>query len=1073
MPIRSRVRKVLAWGAGLVLAVLAGGLGFAYAYITDSATLAALIRREAPRYLPGSSLRVDRVLLRPLVGDVDLKGISLWQRVDGVELQAVRIPWLRVKHDFWALLRGRLVLSEVSVGQPTLRLKRRRDGTWNFQGVLADPWPGAPLPAEPVVRIRNGTVQLEDDRGQVEAILRDVAVEVEPAAGGLLKFEATAKGDTFERLALRGTFDRATGRLELAGGDLTRLNVGAALIRRLPPELRRPLERDVRLTGGELDLSLARLVHDPAAPAGRRTTYAASLVLRSGTWCCPKLPFPLDDVSAAARVEDGVVTLLRAAGRSGKTTLRAQGTLSADDPERGPLDLALTVEDLELDERLRARTPPALAPLWDEYRPRGRVHLRGRLVRARRLGRVAPDLVVECRDVAMTYRHFRFPLEHITGTLAWRPGRIDVDLATLVAGAPLTGKGTIVNPGPAAVVDLTFAAAAMPIDAGRADDPLMNALPPDIARDVAQFHPKGSARGTAKVHRDPPARPEDDPKGRVRVDLSLDLNPGCEMIWDGLKYPVTNLTGHLDLHPNYCEFRDMRGANGLARIEADGWVQQDARRRREVALTLRADHLPFDGLLRRALPREWQATWDTLNPRGSSRVEARIKVPPGGAPRYHLTVVPEADTHVHLKLTPVPGTGAPGAGTIDLPPMEDVAGTFVFDDGTVTMRDVRFVFRESPVSFAGGTVTVERSGRFELGVWDLDVQKLRLDPDLRRIMPPRMAELAGRLDNGKPFRIKAGGGGGPRPGLPDLGIAWSGQAGAPAVCTWRRGLVILSDNALQAGLPLEHLQGEVANIHGRSDGQTLEVAGVLDLDSGEVLGQQVTRLGTPITVSGGVASLADLRGTLLGGELTGRVRVDLNAATTRYSAALRLREGDLEHYTRTLPGRQHVRGRLSAAFELAGLSSDLRTVEGQGWAKIARGDLGKLPIFLRLFKALRLSATTPTAFDSVDVSFKLQNGAAVLDPIKFTGDAISLHGAGTVNLQGEIDLRLRPLAGRDEGPRVLFLNDLVRELGAQIFDIHATGPLALPNFALEPVPAAAKRVTRFVQGRKNRRATGS
>ena len=81
---RSRVRKVLLWGMVLLLAILAGGLWLAYAYITDSATLAALIRREAPRYLPGSSLRVERVLLRPLVGDVDLKGVSLWQRVDGI-----------------------------------------------------------------------------------------------------------------------------------------------------------------------------------------------------------------------------------------------------------------------------------------------------------------------------------------------------------------------------------------------------------------------------------------------------------------------------------------------------------------------------------------------------------------------------------------------------------------------------------------------------------------------------------------------------------------------------------------------------------------------------------------------------------------------------------------------------------------------------------------------------------------------------------------------------------------------------------------------------------------------------
>jgi hypothetical protein len=1073
MPIRSRVRKLLAWGLLLVVASLAGGLGFAYSYITDSATLAALIRKEAPRYLRGSSLRVDRVLLRPLVGDVDLKEVSLWQRVDGVELQAVRIPWLHLRHDVRTLLRGRLEPSEVIVAQPTLRLMRRRDGSCNLQGLLASPWPGNPLSAEPAVRIRNGTVQLVDDRGQVEAILRDVAVDIEPAGAGVLRFEGTAKGDTFERLELRGTCDLKTGRVELSRGDLTRLTISAALLRRLPPELRRPLERDVRLSAGELDLSLSRLVRDPSAPAGRRLSYAATLALRSGTWDCPKLPFPLDDVSAAARVEDGILTLVRASGRSGKTIVRARGALSVEDPTRGPMDLAVEVEDLELDDRLRAKTPPRLAPLWAEYRPQGRVHLRGHFVRPRRGGEVVPDLVVECQDVAITYFLFPFPLEHIAGTLTWRDDRVVVDLGTNVGGAPLTARGTIRHPGPDGVADLTFAAGAMPIDAGRPDDPLMRALPADIRRDVAQFHPKGSARGTATLHRDPPARPGDDPIGRVRVVVSLDLNPGCEMLWDGLKYPVTNLTGHLDLQPNRWEFKGMKGSNGLAQIAASGWVRQDALGRREVALALRADHLPFDRFLRQALPREWQATWDTLNPSGTSRVDARIAVPPGGKPRYHLTIVPEADTHVHLKLTPVPGTVAPGVGaggTIDLPVMEDVRGSFVFDDGVVTMSDVKFVFRESPVSFAGGTVTVWENGRFALGVWDLVVEKLRLDSDLRRIMPPRMAAVAGRLDNGRPFWIKAGGAGGPRPPEPDLGISWSGRAGEPAECTWRRGRVVLIDNAIQAGLPLEHLQGEVANIHGRSDGQTLEVYGALELASGDVLGQQVTGLSSPIAVSRGVAALPNLKGGLLGGELTGRVEVHLDA-TPRYWASLTLREADLERYTRTLPGRQHIRGKLSARLNLEGLSSDLRTVQGEGQAKIADGDLGKLPILLRLFKVLNLSATTPTAFDSVDVTFKVQNGEATLHPIKFTGDAISLLGSGTVNLQGDIDLRLRPLYGRDEGwLHVMVLSDLVRELGGQLFDIHATGPFSLPNFALEPVPAAAKRVARLVQGRgKDRR----
>src|SRR5439155_7070868 len=60
MRIRVRLRTALVWGALLVLALVAGGLGFAYAWVNDSATLAALIRGEVPRYLPGTSLAIDK-----------------------------------------------------------------------------------------------------------------------------------------------------------------------------------------------------------------------------------------------------------------------------------------------------------------------------------------------------------------------------------------------------------------------------------------------------------------------------------------------------------------------------------------------------------------------------------------------------------------------------------------------------------------------------------------------------------------------------------------------------------------------------------------------------------------------------------------------------------------------------------------------------------------------------------------------------------------------------------------------------------------------------------------------------
>ena len=117
------------------------GLWLAYSYATDSATLAAAIRREAPKYLPKSRVTVERARVRPLVGEVSLANLLVWQTIDNREFLAIRGPWVYIRNDFSEVWHGRFVPREVIVAQPKLRLARRKDGSWNLQGLLADPWP--------------------------------------------------------------------------------------------------------------------------------------------------------------------------------------------------------------------------------------------------------------------------------------------------------------------------------------------------------------------------------------------------------------------------------------------------------------------------------------------------------------------------------------------------------------------------------------------------------------------------------------------------------------------------------------------------------------------------------------------------------------------------------------------------------------------------------------------------------------------------------------------------------------------------------------------------------------------
>src|SRR5262249_9778515 len=151
-----------------------------------------------------------------------------------------------------------------------------------------------------------------------------------------------------------------------------------------------------------------------------------------------------------------------------------------------------------------------------------------------------------------------------------------------------------------------------------------------------------------------------------------------------------------------------------------------------------------------------------------------------------------------------------------------VTGRFVSDNGVVNMEDVGFFFYGSPVKFGRGQGVVKDSGEVKLGVERVWVQKLRLDQDdPLTINPPGMGDFARRLDQGRPISAIKG----------NLGLSWSGKLGDSVHCNWDNVLVILNDNLIQAGIPLEHMQGKLDHVSGRFDGQSLDVSGALNLDS--------------------------------------------------------------------------------------------------------------------------------------------------------------------------------------------------------------------------------------------------
>jgi hypothetical protein len=608
--------------------------------------------------------------------------------------------------------------------------------------------------------------------------------------------------------------------------------------------------------------------------------------------------------------------------------------------------------------------------------------------------------------------------------------------------------GTIDKPGPDADVRLKIQAESVPID-----DTFRRALPPDVRKVVDQFRPVGSVKADVTVTRKPMVGPMAKPEGLLEIHAGLDLNPRCEITWAGLPYPVRNLTGRLDLHPEVWEFKNMRGTNGQAVISGSGRVQKldgpnqaNGEPPLKIDLRIQAENLPFNDDLRKALQPAWQKTWSIINPIGASDVDALIRVEPGRPEINHISITPRPESLVRLEIQRTPQPGIDPGGTLELR-MENVLGRFDFDNGKVAMHDVNFLFHGAPVQFESGEVVVADSGQFALSARNLWVREIRFDPSLRKIMPPLMAGFAMRLDDGRPFTARG-----------NLQIGWSGVPDEPAWCKWADTRVVFVDNTLKSGIPLEHIQGQLEDVRGGSNGQTLEVHGIVKLASVSMMGQQITELESPFHIESGAARLDDLKAKLLRGRLFGNGAISLND-TPKYNASLRLDGAELEEFARTQPGRQSYRGKLSAAITLSGLGTEVRSVQGKGEAHISEGDLGELPLVLRFAKVLNINlaptrsprGSGKSAFDLADVVFQIDHGTAILDPIKFTGNAFSLLGRGSRDPLGNLDIRLKVLYGRDRF-HLPVVSDLMREASGQFLIVRVEGTSAMPSFKLEALP---------------------
>ena len=189
----------------------------------------------------------------------------------------------------------------------------------------------------------------------------------------------------------------------------------------------------------------------------------------------------------------------------------------------------------------------------------------------------------------------------------------------------------------------------------------------------------------------------------------------------------------------------------------------------------------------------------------------------------------------------------------------------------------------------------------------------------------------------------------------------------------------------------------------------MDLASSLDLLSGGATGRgkvaiarlvlasgvAVTELRAPLEISGGRATLAPVGGRLAGGEVTGRVVVNL--ASARFTSEIELRNVDLKALAGEARSRPGFSGRLGAKAKVEG-SGGVATLKGGGTAQVERCRVEESRLFALIAAAVQVPELNHPDLDECRVEFTLGGGFLRTPVLRAKGPSLALSGRGSVSL---------------------------------------------------------------------------
>jgi hypothetical protein len=529
--------------------------------------------------------------------------------------------------------------------------------------------------------------------------------------------------------------------------------------------------------------------------------------------------------------------------------------------------------------------------------------------------------------------------------------------------------------------------------------------------------------------------------------------------YDLFPYALIDVSGVLDLQPDHWECRDFRGFHHGSEIRFEGHsfrpasaplIQAAAEGRVErpdrVQVTVVGKDVLLDQDFEHALaPPESPGraallhTWKTLAMRGHMDFSARVIDQPDR---------PE-DIDVWAE---VRGCGMQPAFFPYL--LDSVVGAVHYAQGRVDIGTVTARHGQSSLEMKSGTVLLKPGDGF-IGWFDgIRGASLEPDTDLLRALPPTLGKGLEPLRLRRPLDVQM------------TRLTVESPRDGDHVKVWWGGGVTLRDAIAQVGVEMSDLRGQVA-CDGHYNGQHLEyLHGNLAFEGVTALGQPFRNLHGRLVVwpeSPDVLRLVDLKADLFGGSVGGQARLDFGP-NLHYEVILEALQVRLEQFGKhDFGANADIQGPAMAQLHLTGDGGDLSGLRGHGRIQVDNGKMLRLPLLLDLLKAFGLRLPDRTAFEQARVVFGIEGPKMHIGQLDLFGNAISLRGQGTLNLDGsDLNLDFGADWGRMPGLLPPGISDLSQALNDQVFRIKMRGQIGAVRYEKELLPGVLDPLKRVI-----------